>query len=185
MPALAYPDPPLGDTVVALRAWRGDDFPARIMKFADPSVLRFSWSLDRPHTEDDARAYLAGRERERLDGTALGFALVAPSDDTDLYGGGSLYNIDPETGRAAVGYWLAPEARGQGVATHATRLMAAHAFSGLGVHRLELSCGADNLASQAVAERAGFTREGVLRSHLPFQGARRDTVIFSLLPEEL
>jgi len=36
-----------------------------------------------------------------------------------------------------------------------------------------------------VAERAGFVREGLLRSHLAFQGGRRDTVIYGLLPGEL
>jgi len=54
-----------------------------------------------------------------------------------------------------------------------------------GYARLELTCGPDNLASQRVAERCGFTREGVLRSHVPFKGARRDSVVFSLLPGEL
>jgi RimJ/RimL family protein N-acetyltransferase len=50
---------------------------------------------------------------------------------------------------------------------------------------LELNCGPDNLASQRVAERCGFMREGVLRSDLPFKGGRRDTVLFSLLTGEL
>jgi len=40
-------------------------------------------------------------------------------------------------------------------------------------------------ASQRVAERCGFTREAVLRSHLPFRGGRRDTVVYGLLPGEL
>jgi RimJ/RimL family protein N-acetyltransferase len=48
-----------------------------------------------------------------------------------------------------------------------------------------LTCAPDNDASQRVAERCGFTREGVLRSHTPFKGGRRDTVLFSLLPGEL
>ena len=69
--------------------------------------------------------------------------------------------------------------------THAVRLIAQWAFQELGVARLELTCGPDNRASQRVAERSGFTREGVLRSHLPFRGGRRDTVVFSLLPSEL
>jgi RimJ/RimL family protein N-acetyltransferase len=42
-----------------------------------------------------------------------------------------------------------------------------------------------NEASQHVAERCGFSREGLLRSHVPFKGARRDSVIYSLLPGEL
>ena len=58
-------------------------------------------------------------------------------------------------------------------------------FEDLQLARLELNCGPDNLASQRVAERCGYTREGVLRSHIPFKGMRRDTVVFSLLPGEL
>ena len=63
--------------------------------------------------------------------------------------------------------------------------MAGWAFSTLGVARLELTCGPDNEASQRVALRCGFVREGVLRSHMPFKGTRRDTIVFSLLPGEL
>jgi RimJ/RimL family protein N-acetyltransferase len=63
--------------------------------------------------------------------------------------------------------------------------MARWAFSTLSIARLELTCGPDNGPSQRVAERCGFTREGVLRSHIPFKGGRRDTVIFSLLAGEL
>jgi RimJ/RimL family protein N-acetyltransferase len=71
------------------------------------------------------------------------------------------------------------------VATHAVRLISRWAFNDLHVARLELTYGPDNRASQRVAERVGFAHEGVLRSHIPFKGARRDTVISSLLPGEL
>jgi RimJ/RimL family protein N-acetyltransferase len=93
-----------------------------------------------------------------------------------------VYDIDAGQARAAVGYWLAPHARGRGIATRAVRLLARWALDDLGLARLQITCGPDNLASQRVAERAGFTREGVLRSHYPFKGSRRDTVVFSLLP---
>lgn len=63
--------------------------------------------------------------------------------------------------------------------------MARWAFDWLGVARLELSCGPDNERSQRVARRCGFVLEGVLRSHMPFKGGRRDTMMFSLRPEEL
>jgi GNAT acetyltransferase-like protein len=61
-------------------------------------------------------------------------------------------------------------------------ILARWAFDDLGLAQLQITCGPDNLASQRVAERAGFVREGVLRSHLPFKGGRRDTVVFSRLP---
>ena len=69
--------------------------------------------------------------------------------------------------------------------SHAVRLIARWALDDVGVARFELTCGPDNRASQRVAERCGFTREGVLRSYMPFKSGRRDTVVFSLLPGEL
>jgi hypothetical protein len=59
------------------------------------------------------------------------------------------------------------------------------AFAELGMARLELTCGPDNEASQRVADRCGFVREGLLRSHVSFKGVRRDSVIYSLLSDEL
>ena len=168
-----------------LRPWSEADVPSLLIGFGDATVQRFSWSHDRPYTEADARSYLAEQEEVRLRGEELHFALADPSDPRVLLGGGSLHDIDLGAGRAVVGYWLAPEARGRGVAARAVRLIARWAFEELGLARLELTCGPDNEASQRVALRCGFVREGVLRSHMPFKGARRDTVVFSLLPEEL
>lgn len=85
-----------------------------------------------------------------------------------------------------VGYWCAAEARGRGVATRALRLLSRYGFEELGLQRLELITDPDNLASQRVAEKVGYRREGVLRSHLDHpDGRRRDSVMFSLLPGEL
>jgi RimJ/RimL family protein N-acetyltransferase len=183
--ALSLPDPPLRDANVALRAWRADDVPDRLMAVADPLVQRFSWARTTPYTEADARMFFAAQEQARLRGEEISFALVVPDDDADVLGGASLYGVDRAERRAAVGYWLAERARGRGVATSAVRLIAGWAFAELGLCRLELTCAPENAASQRVAERCGFTREGVLRSYMEFKGARRDTVVFSLLAEEL
>lgn len=185
MPELVFPDPPLSDEAVLLRPWRADDLPAALRAFADPLVLRFSVPHTDGVTEANLRGALAEQERARVRGDELNLALVEPDEPAVVLGGGSVYDIDVVQGRAAVGFWLAPEPRGRGVATHATRLMARWAFETLGVARLELTCGPENEASQRVALRCGFVREGVLRSHMPFKGSRRDTVMFSLLPGEL
>jgi RimJ/RimL family protein N-acetyltransferase len=59
-------------------------------------------------------------------------------------------------------------------------------FEELSLQRLELITDPDNRASQRVAEKAGYRREGVLRSHMDHpDGRRRDSVMFSLLPGEL
>jgi RimJ/RimL family protein N-acetyltransferase len=85
-----------------------------------------------------------------------------------------------------IGYWVARRARGQGVATAALKRLCQFAFDELHVERLELMTDPDNRASQRVPEKAGFQREGLLRSHLFHRdGRRRDSVMFSLLPGEL
>ncbi len=185
MAELPFPDPPLGDDVVRLRAWSPEDVPAVVKAFADPLVRRFSVPTVGEVTEAQVLAASAEQEQARRRGEELNLALVEPGDLTRVLGGGSVYGVDREQGRGAVGYWLAPSARGRGVATHATRLMAKWALDALGLARVELTCGPDNERSQRVASRCGFVREGVLRSHIPFKGGRRDTVMFSLLPGEL
>jgi RimJ/RimL family protein N-acetyltransferase len=79
------------------------------------------------------------------------------------------------------------DARGRGLTTRALHLISRWAFDELGCARLQLRADLLNLPSQRVAEKAGFTREGVLRSvHFnPRQNRRVDFVMFSLLPGEL
>jgi|SRR5215469_17289547 len=185
MAELWFPVPPLADEVVLLRPWHEADVPAAFLAFSDPVVQRFSWPEATPYSEEDTRTYFAELEQARMLGEELNFALAQPAEPGVVLGGGSLYDVRLERGCASVGYWLAPEARGRGVATHAVRLLARWAFAELGLARLELTCSPDNEASQRVAERCGFTREGLLRSHIPFKGGRRDTVIYCLAPGEL
>lgn len=184
MTALRFPDPQLGCEAVLLRPWREADGPGIVLAFSDPVMQEFSWRTD-PYTETDARDYLTEQEEARLRGDELSFALVAPGNQSVVLGSLSLAEVRLDRGCAAIGYWLAPRARGRGVATRAVRLLARWAFAELGLARIELTCGPDNAASKRVAERCGFTREGLLRSHVPFQGARRDSVMYSLLPGEL
>lgn len=184
MAELNFPYEPLGDEVVLLRPWTAADVPGRLMAFADPTVLRYSWPHTRPYNEDDATRFYEEQEEVRLAAHALNFALAEPSDPKEVLGGASLYSIDLEVGRAAVGYWLAAGARGRGVATHTVSLLAGWAFDSLGIKRLAVECAPDNQASRRVAERCGFILEGILRSHLPFNGSRRDTALYSLLPSD-
>ena len=78
---------------------------------------------------------------------------------------------------------VAPDARGRGVATRVARLLAEHAFS-LGVERVAAYVNVGNVASERVLQRAGFTREGVVRSLPKPGGERGDKTLFSLLPGE-
>ncbi|MET7419784.1 GNAT family protein [Dactylosporangium sp. NPDC005555] len=184
MPMIRVMPPLLAGDVVRLRQWGEGDVAGLVAAFGDPVMRRYSWR-DEPMTEVDAREHLAGMEAALLQGEAFHMAVVEAGRPAPLLGGVSVHEIRLDRGTAAVGYWLGPQGRGRGAATQAVRLMAGWAFDELGLARLELTCGPDNTASQRVAERCGFVREGLLRSHMPFRGSRRDSLIYGLLRGEL
>lgn len=180
-PPVAVP-PLLTDGVVTLRAWRPDDLAATLAACNDP-VLAAWLPIPQPYTEAVGRYWLdvlvpeqwAGQER-------LPLAIAGPAG---LLGGVSVRLRERQHGIAEVSYWVAARARGAGVAGRAALLAARWAFADLGVHRLELLADVRNAASQRVAEKAGFTREGVLRSARELWGERHDMVLFALLPADI
>jgi RimJ/RimL family protein N-acetyltransferase len=91
--------------------------------------------------------------------------------------------IDRAGREMELGYLVAPAARGRGLGAALLLAMTEWAFDE-GALRLELRVSVANSASQRVAERAGYIREGVLRS-LHFKGGLRDdTIIYSRLPSD-
>jgi RimJ/RimL family protein N-acetyltransferase len=93
---------------------------------------------------------------------------------------------DTPDSAAEVGYWIRRDARGRGLMTRAVVLVSQHAFDA-GAARVFLRADPENAASCRVAEKAGFMREGVMRSaHWnPRLGRRQDWAFYSLLPGEL
>jgi RimJ/RimL family protein N-acetyltransferase len=101
----------------------------------------------------------------------------------EVIGAGMLHHLDAERRIIEIGYFVLPHARGRGFATKIARMLAEHAFS-LGVERVAAYVNVGNRASERVLERAGFTREGVIRSMPKPDGRRVDKTLFSLLPGE-
>jgi len=142
----------------------------------DPDSLRFT-RVPEPVPPGFARAWLAGYEEGRRDGSREAFAIV---DEGEFLGIAVAPQIDRETRTAELGYVVAPAARGRGVATDALRQLTDWAFE-LGMLRLELMISVENAGSKRVAERCGYTREGVLRSLWFKQDRREDTEIWPRL----
>lgn len=109
------------------------------------------------------------------------FAILSGGSDGELIGSISLLRFAWEHQRGEVGYWLGRAGRGAGHATRAVGLICRWGFTSLALERIDLLAGAGNLASQHVAQRAGFTREALLRSYLAHSGGRQDVVAFGLL----
>jgi RimJ/RimL family protein N-acetyltransferase len=83
-----------------------------------------------------------------------------------------------------IGILICPDQRGKGHGTAAQRLLADYLFAHFTLQRVEASTDVDNLAEQRSLEKAGYTREGVLRGFQWRQGAWRDMVIYSKLRGE-
>jgi [ribosomal protein S5]-alanine N-acetyltransferase len=175
--ALSPQGPLLSDGVVGLRLIDKRDLDI-INRAARDSEIRRRFGLLKARPTEYLARYL---ELSRAGGGAA-FAIC---DDV----GGECFGLVTfelrDAGRAELGYWLLPEGRGRGRATRALQLMSRWALSQPGVARLELSTSPENTASQRVAERSGFRREGILRSYHVVDGRREDAVFFSLLPGEL
>ena len=84
-----------------------------------------------------------------------------------------------------VGLSLIPDARGHGFGTEAQRLLAALLFRLFDIERIEASTDVENIAEQRSLEKAGFTREGILRRAQWRAGAHHDLVSYSILREDL
>lgn len=111
-------------------------------------------------------------------------ALAALDSRTgEVIGGGTLHHLDAERKIVEIGYFVLPHARRRGAATTIARLLAEQAFS-LGLERVAAYVNVGNIASERVVEKAGFTREGVVRSMPKPDGRRVDKTLFSLLPGE-
>ena len=164
------------DGVVALRPWSEADAEEIVACLdGDPEIGRWLDQIPQPYELSDARSFL-----ERT-----GEATYAVVDDATgrVLGGIGLRWIEDV---AEIGYWTRADARGRGATTRALVLLAGFAF-GEGAARVQLRADVENVPSRRVAEKAGFTAEGVLRNmHWnPRLGRRQSWVMYSLLPGEL
>ena len=152
----------------ALHAWRGE-----------PSVR-----LHQPLQEaslSDLRADLA-RQRPadlyRSRGDRFQWIVLA---DRQAVGWITLAIASWEQKIAEVGYALTESARGRGIMTEALGQLVADLFGQSAIERLEARCAVDNVASQRVLEKLGFTREGLLRAYFELAGRRVDNHLFAIL----
>ena len=94
-------------------------------------------------------------------------------------------NFDWQDHRGEIGYWMAREARGRGLCTRAVRLLSRWASTSWSSSASSCWRTRPTRPRSELAERGGFTREGLLRRYRTRHGVREDLVMFSLLPEDL
>jgi RimJ/RimL family protein N-acetyltransferase len=140
------------------------------------------WMLWEPEfvDETEALANIARSEESWAEGSWAVFRIVV---DGHVVGGANLHFLTYAVAEAS--YFLRASARGRGIATRALLMSTDWAFRERGQARVFLRCHPENTGSKALAERAGFTFEGVERSSAAYPDGRRfDSLVYSMLPPE-
>jgi ribosomal-protein-serine acetyltransferase len=139
--------------------------------------------------------WMPWEERTRSPADTRTFIERANASENDLEGNGIWVGpefagaigmrINTESQSAELGYWLTEAFEGRGLMTKACRLFINHAFGELGLHRVTIQAGTENVRSRAVAERLGFTLEGTLRDAGRVGGGHYvDLAVYGLLENE-
>jgi RimJ/RimL family protein N-acetyltransferase len=158
-----------------LRPWRRSDEQALVRHANNRKVwLNLREGFPHPYTRSDAEAWVAanaGVEPVRnlaieIGGEAVGSVGVTPFAD--------VYRRSAE-----IGYWLAEELWGKGIATDAVRAATEHAFRTFDVVRIQAAVFAWNPASMRVLEKCGYEREGWLRQSVIKDGKLIDSVLYA------
>ncbi|MFF9409945.1 GNAT family N-acetyltransferase [Streptomyces anandii] len=166
---------------LVLRTVGPEDTDAVFAAAQDPDIQRWT-TVPSPYLYEHAQGFTGQLVPDGwADDSMFTFGLFLPAGDLVGMLGVTMRGL----GEAEIGYWGTKEHRGNGYVSEAASAVARWAFTERCVDRLEWRAEVGNHASRAVAERAGFTVEGTLRSALNNKGVRRDCWVGSLLPSDL
>ena len=181
------PDLPGGeltDGVITLRPLNEEDIDFYTELHAVQDVIDTSVPPEQPSPEA-VRRRCATAAAHWLDGHRVDLVIVDAATGART-GSIGLFYQEPSTKQAMIGYSQLPAWRGRGYTTRAAQLLSLWVFAETDIARLIAGTLPTNQGSQRVLEKAGFTREGYLRSRLPGpNGQRIDDVQFVLLPEDV
>ena len=116
--------------------------------------------LNTAKSAEDTRKFIECRVAEFQKREGAYFKIVV---NGTIQGVISIQAVERAQHRAALGYWLSASLSGRGIMTEAASLITKYGFEEFGLHRIEIRCSTKNRASQRVAEKLGYTKEGVLK----------------------
>jgi ribosomal-protein-alanine N-acetyltransferase len=184
LPFFRRPSPALKGDRVTLRLPEASDYRewaalrSSSRSFLEPWEPRWAPDeLERPAWRQRLSRYL----EDYANGTAVPF-FILENEKGELIGGLTLGNIRygvAQTGQ--IGYWIGERFAGRGLMLDALGLLVAYAFETLRLHRIEAACIPDNQRSLRLLEKAGFRREGLLRSYLRINGIWQDHYLYALV----
>ncbi|MEU0787342.1 GNAT family protein [Streptomyces sp. NPDC006173] len=166
-----------------LRPWQIDDL-ALVREASADEYIPLITTVPTSCSDAEGTAFVHRQWDRAASGAGYPFVIVRP-EDGKLMGTIGLWVRDRAQGRASLGYWVVESARGQGAAVAALRAVAIWGLRELAIPRMELHIEPWNEASLKTAERAGFLREGLLRSWQQVGDQRCDMYMYSLVAADL
>lgn len=163
---------------VGLREFTTSDLDDCMAIGGDPDVTAFL-SFDTRTREQQQQLLAKDVERAQAE-PRPDYYLAIADRNTDQLIGFVRIGLDAHH-RGELGYALRKDRWRQGFTAEACRLMLEFGFGELGLHRIQAACGPDNLASQLLLEKLGFSYEGRMRDHVFTNGAWRDSLLYSRL----
>ncbi|WP_405107243.1 GNAT family N-acetyltransferase [Paenibacillus sp. FSL K6-1217] len=164
-----------------IRAARWGDGPAvneAVRESADELSPWMPWAQRIP-TVEESEVSIRKSRLQFLERSDIRLLLFHKSTG-QLIGSSGLHRIDWQVRKFEIGYWAHTSYTGQGYITEAVNAITDFAIQELQANRLEIRCDSRNTQSSRVAERTGFTLEGILRNDkTDVQGNLRDTMIYS------
>lgn len=132
-----------------------------------------------PSTVEQSEVIIRQARLKFIERSDLRLLLIA-KETNQLVGCSGLHQIDWDARKFEIGYWVRTSCRGQGYITEAVAGIMSFAIHELAANRISIRCDSRNTASSRVAERLGFTLEGILRQdERGVDGTLRDTMVYA------
>ncbi|MGC4175269.1 GNAT family N-acetyltransferase [Demequina sp.] len=168
---------------LTLRALTLDDAADLAERRSDPSTAQYqAWTV--PYSLGKAVALIEDVTKHLWATPGEWHQLAIVETATGKVAGDLAFYLADHGHTAEVGYTLHPWARGHGYATEATAAFIDHLVDDLHLHRIEASTHPDNIASNRVLERLGFTREGTKRESYWVGDTVTDDALWGLLARD-
>jgi [ribosomal protein S5]-alanine N-acetyltransferase len=168
---------------ILLRGFSLSDLPLLRQATEDPYIASIT-SVPPAYSDDSGRAFIERQHRLVIDGHGYPFVIADTSNPHQALGALGLWLREIENGRASIGYWVVPAARGRHAAGLALRAAATYAFEVLAIPRLQLFIEPWNAASLRTAEYGGFVQEALLHGWERIGGTQHDAYCYALLQQD-
>ena len=172
-------EPVLVDKALMLRPWHLDDVPAVFDICQDPTIQEFT-TVPVPYTREIAELWIRTSPQKYLEREKISLAGIR---NGELALSISLHSIHEFDHVGEIGYWVSPQARGEGLASLAVEMLTDFAFA-IGFRRITAITLPENMASQKTLLNAGFELETVLRDGMTRRdGTQTNSVLFAKFPK--